>query len=285
MPLLITTDERTLSYEIRGTGELLICHPGGPGLSGAYLENLGGLDQSRALVLLNPRGTGGSDPPSSPDAYTLGDYVDDIELLREHIGLDRIDLLGHSHGSFVAVLYAARWPERLGRLVLVGTGTRFQAEQIQAMEAAMLEHAEEPWFEDAHAALEQEQAGRFADDHELGQLFARELPFYFARYGEREQAYVARVSKQPVHAAALRYFNEQEFLTFDLRPDLPRISAPTLVVAGEKDFMLGPAACQEVAEGIANAHLEVIEGVGHMAPWVEAPEVFASAVDSFLRAP
>jgi 3-oxoadipate enol-lactonase len=70
-------------------------------------------------------------------------------------------------------------------------------------------------------------------------------------------------------------------MTFDLRPALPSVSAPTLVVAGEEDFILGPAACREVADGIANARLEVLEGVGHM-PWVEAPEAFAATVTDFV---
>jgi len=104
----------------------------------------------------------------------------------------------------------------------------------------------------------------------LGRLVARELPFYFAHYGEVEREFVRLALEQPVHAAALRYFNAHEFLTFDLRPVLPDVTAPTLVVAGEKDFILGPPACREVADGIADARLEVLNDVGHL-PWSRAP--------------
>jgi pimeloyl-ACP methyl ester carboxylesterase len=282
MPSLTTPDGRKLSYDIRGEGDLLLCHPGGPGFSGTYFGDLGGLERSRTLVVLDPRGTGNSDPPASQDAYALADYVADLGHVQDHLGVDRIDLLGHSHGSLVALLYAAEQPARVEQLVLVATTPRFHEQQLEAMEAAMQQRSGEPWFEDASAALEEEQEGRFADDAELGRLVARELPFYFAQYGENERAFVQLALEQPVHANALRYFNAHEFLTFDLRPALPRVVAPTLVVAGEADFILGPPACREVAEGIANARLEVLEGVGHM-PWVERPQAFVATVSDFVN--
>ncbi len=278
---LTTPDGRRLSYDTHGAGEPLVCHPGGPGFSGAYLGDLGRLDRSHTIVALDPRGTGRSDPSCSADGYALDDYVADLGLLQEHLGLARIDLLGHSHGSLVALLYAARYPDRIGRLVLVAVGARFQEQQIEAMNEAMEQRAGEPWFDDASAALQQEQEGQFHNDAELGRLVARELPFYFAHYGENERAFVQLALEQTVHAAALRYFNEREFLAFDLRPVLPNVTAPTLVVAGREDFILGPAACREVADGIPNARLEVLDDVGHM-PWVESPEKFAAMVRAFL---
>jgi pimeloyl-ACP methyl ester carboxylesterase len=281
MPSLTAPDGRTLFYEVRGDGELVVCHPGGPGFSGAGLGDLGGLPRLRALAALDPRGTGRSDPPGSPDDYALDDYVGDLGRLQDHLGMDRMDLLGHSHGSLVALLYAARYPERIGRLILVAVGSRFHEEQVDAMHEAMQQRSSEPWFDDASAALQEEQDGRFRDDAELSQLLARELPFYFAHYGENEQAFVRAALEQPFHGAALRYFNEHEFLTFDLRPVLADVGAPTLVVAGDKDFILGPAACREVANGITNARLEVLEDAGHF-PWVERPGEFAAAITAFL---
>jgi pimeloyl-ACP methyl ester carboxylesterase len=282
MPSFKTRDGRTLFHELRGSGEVLVCHPGGPGFSGAYLGDLGGLGGARALVVLDPRGTGRSDPPDSADAYALDDYVADLGELQDHLELDRMDLLGHSHGSLVALLYAARYPDRIGRLVLVAVGSRFHEEQVEVMHEAMQRRFDEPWFDDASAALEEEQEGKFSTDVELGQLVARELPFYFARYGENEQAFVRMALEQPVHAPALRHFNTHEFLTFDLRPALADVTATTLVMAGEEDFILGPTACREVADGIGNARLEVLEGVGHL-PWVEKPKEFVSTVSPFLN--
>jgi pimeloyl-ACP methyl ester carboxylesterase len=281
MPDLTTPDGRTLAYEIRGSGEPLVCHPGGPGLSAAILGDLGGLDRSSSLILLDPRGTGGSDPPSFADAYALADYVADVETLRDHLGLERIDLLGHSHGSLVGIQYAAEHPERVQRLVLYATGTRFHPEQLQALQAAIAERSGEPWFEDALEALQTEPEPGSIDDHEMGRLMARALPFYFANYGEAERAFVAEMAQRPLHAAALIYWDANEFRTFDMRPFLPRVTASTLVVGGEHDFILGPDGCRAVADGIAGARLELLDGVGHLG-WIEAPERFAAPIRDFL---
>ena len=99
----------------RGNGPLLVCHPGGPGFDGSELVDLGGLDATRTLLLVDPRGTGGSD---NAETYLLDDYVADIEELRAGLGDERIDLLGFSHGGLVAAAYAIAHPERIRKLVL-----------------------------------------------------------------------------------------------------------------------------------------------------------------------
>ena len=98
-----TQDGRKLTYRREGSGPLLVCHPGGPGFSSRYLADLGGLGTTRTLVMLDPRGTGGSDAPEDTRAYTTSDYVADVEELREHLGVEQLDLLGHSHGGVVAL--------------------------------------------------------------------------------------------------------------------------------------------------------------------------------------
>ena len=138
----------------------------------------------------------------------------------------------------------------------------------------------EPWFADASAALAAEESGEFADDDELGELVAREMPFYFATYGARERAFVEQALGLPVHAAALKHFNEREFRTFDLRQALGRIRARTLIVVGAEDFILGPSSAVEVADGIEDAEVVELPGVGHF-PWIEDPAAFAAAVAPF----
>ena len=99
----VTTDGRTLAYRRVGSGPLLVCHCGGPGFPGATLGDLGGLSGERELVILDPRGAGASDRPAGDDGYRLEDYVADVDELRRHLDVDEIDLLGHSHGGFVAM--------------------------------------------------------------------------------------------------------------------------------------------------------------------------------------
>ncbi|HEX3267898.1 MAG TPA: alpha/beta hydrolase [Gaiellaceae bacterium] len=278
---LTTRDGRRLAYRRIGEGPTLVCHGGGPGFSSFYLADLAGLGEELGLVLLDPRGTGESTKPRDARAYEIEDYVADLEELREHLGVERLQLLGHSHGGIVAIAYAARYPGRIERLILASTLARFSPEQESAMEEAVARQSDEPWYEDAHAALEAEAAGDFESDEELAELALREFPFYFARYGDDERAYLETLRSERPNADALRLFNKELVPVFDLRHDLTRITAPTLVIAGENDFITGPPSAAELGEGIANAKTVLLPGTGHFV-FVEAPGAFREAVLAFL---
>lgn len=266
-----TADGRSLAYRREGEGPVLVCHPGGPGFSSHYFHDLAGLGARFTLVMLNPRGTDGSDRPADPRAYAIEDYVTDLEELRTHLGLERMLLLGHSHGGVVAMVYAARHPERVERLVAASTLARFHDVQHGAMVRGMEAKADEPWYEDARAALEAEQAGEWGSDEQLAELAFREFPFYFARYGEAEAAYLDTLRGEIPVGDALRLFNQDILTTFDLSLELPRITAPTLVIAGEDDFITGPVCAEEIAVGVSDARLVLLSDCGHFV-FVEQPE-------------
>jgi pimeloyl-ACP methyl ester carboxylesterase len=281
---LTTADGRTLAYRRVGSGSTLVCHGGGPGFSALYLGDLGGLDRHLELVLLDPRGTGRSDRPDDPRAYAIQDYVDDLEELRRHLRVERINLLGHSHGGIVAMAYAANHPDRLERLILASTLARWAPEQEAAMEEWIDSHADEPWYADAKAALDAEQAGEFTTDGEMSDLAFREFPFYFSRYGDGERAYLETLRADPSNADALRFFNQEIFPTFDLCSELEKITAPTLVIAGDDDFITGPPSAAEIEQGLADVSKVIIPACGHFL-FVEAPAAFDEAVVSFLGVP
>ncbi len=281
MESFVTADWRTLTYRREGSGPMLFCHPGGPGFDSGYFHGLAGLTDSRTLVLLNPRGTGESDAPADARAYATEDYVADLEELRAHIGIERLDLLGHSHGGVVAMAYAAAHPSCVSKLILASTLPRFAEPQQQAMEELMASRSDEPWYDDARAALEAEQAGDFADADELHALVQREMPFYVAKLGEVEQAYLGAIASERPNPDALKLFNDEIFETFDLRPDLARIDAPTLIITGELDFICGPVSAHEIAAAMPAAELVILPGCGHFI-FVEQPEAFRSAVLDFL---
>jgi pimeloyl-ACP methyl ester carboxylesterase len=275
-----TNDGRSLSYRREGAGPLLVCHPGGPGFSSRYFGDLAGLGGRFTPILLNPRGSEGSDRAADRRAYRTEDYVADLDELGAHLGLERMLLLGHSHGGVVAAAYAAAHPDRVERLVLASTLARFAKEHEAAMEAGMEARRAEPWYSDARAALDDEQAGRFETDEELGELAIREFPFYFARYGTPEQAYLDTLRDEVPVADALILFNNEIFTTFDLRPDLPKITAPTLVITGEDDFITGPACAADFAS-IPDVTTVVLPDSGHFI-FVEARDRFRDEVTAFL---
>lgn len=101
----IASDGQRLGYHLRGTGEPLLCLPGGPGRAATYLSDLGGLAGSRRLVLADTRGSGAS-RPAEPQTLTLQRLADDVDELRIHLGINLPVLLGHSFGARVVALYA-----------------------------------------------------------------------------------------------------------------------------------------------------------------------------------
>jgi proline iminopeptidase len=278
---LTTRDGRKLDWRQLGNGPVLVCHPGGPGFSSLYFGDLAGLWERYTLVLLNPRGTGGSDRPADPRAYQIDDYADDVEALREHLGLERIMLLGHSHGGTVAQSYAAKHPGRVRKLVLASTLARFGPEHEAAMRAGMELRSNQPWFPDALAALEAEQAGKFETDEEMAELVFRELPLYFARYGPVESGYLETLKTEVPNAHTLKLFNSEIFNSFDLRGLHAGITSPTLVITGSEDFICGPVCADELEAGIPGSKKVVVGDAGHMI-FVEQPEAFHSEVAAFL---
>src|SRR3954463_9996135 len=180
-----TRDGRVLAYNVIGSGPMLVCHSGGPGFAGAELADLGGLSSDRTLVLLDPRGTGGSE--RAPD-YSLDGYAADLDELRVHLGLQRMDLLGFSHGAVVAIHYAARHGDGLDRLVLAGGLAAFTDEMKQFADEFIESKSGEPWHDDAVDALAEEENGEIDD---FAGMWQREAPLYFSRWDESYSGAVA----------------------------------------------------------------------------------------------
>lgn len=241
---------------------------------------LAGLDDRVRLVLLDPRGVDGSDPAAT---YELEDYASDLEELRTHLGLESIDLFGHSAGGIVAQVYAATYPKRVRRLVLCGTFARFSDESREAFSRFLAEREDDPRFADAVAARRQREESPPDDPQELGLLALRGLPLLFGRYGDKEQAFMERAAAAGgagYHVTALTYFNQRVAPTLDLRPLLPQIEARTLVLTGELDPW-GLWAAPELESLIPDARTVVMPEVGHMT-WVEEPEGFRATIFEFL---
>jgi pimeloyl-ACP methyl ester carboxylesterase len=267
----------TLSYERRGSGPLLVCHPGGPGGSAAEFRDFAGLDDTFELVLLSPRGSAASDPA---DNYRLQSYVSDLEELREHLGVDQLDLLGFSHGGCVAMAYAAAFGPRVRRLVLACTLAVWGEEAEAAMQRGIEARSDQPWFEEAKRAIEEEQAADFASAEELVANVQLQIPLYFHRWEGNEQAgreLAADFAKmEPLH-----HFNTVEFPTLDLRGELRSITAPTLVVAADDDMICGPAIAEAIVRELPDVRLVMIPDSGHFV-YLEQPAAFRAALTDFL---
>ena len=99
---------------------LIVLH-GGPGLTLEYLvDDLSPLARERSVVFYDQRGSGGSTLVADPAGLDAERFADDLDAVRQHFGLERVTLVGHSWGAGVAALYAMRYPDRVSKVVLVG---------------------------------------------------------------------------------------------------------------------------------------------------------------------
>ena len=117
----VTVHGTRMAYHVAGTGPVMVAHSGGPGVIWSYLRSRP-LEEHFTMVYLEPPGTGDSGPLPE-DATYVDTYADYLHALVEHLRLDRMYLLGHSHGGLVVLRFALRWPGKAAGIVLYSTPT------------------------------------------------------------------------------------------------------------------------------------------------------------------
>jgi pimeloyl-ACP methyl ester carboxylesterase len=279
MEFFTSYDGTKLACHVFGDGPPVVCLPGGPMQASAYLGDLGGLSAHRQLVMLDLRGTGRSAEPEDVASYRCDRLVDDVEALREHLELDRMDLLAHSGGTNLATLYTARHPERVSRLALITPSVMsvgMTVTQDVRRETARLRE-DEPWFPAAFAALEAIMAGQATGD-----AFQAIAPFWYGRWDETAQAHKAAEDEQRNGEAAAAFAAEGAFDPEATRAALTRFTSPVLLLAGEVDLNSPPPAITELARLFPNAELVVQPRAGHF-PWLDDAARFVASTVAFLR--
>ncbi|MDX3382028.1 alpha/beta hydrolase [Streptomyces niveiscabiei] len=278
MPTFTAPDGTELAYHVRGEGPPLIALPGGPMVASEYLGDLGGLSAHRTLILLDLRGTGDSGVPADPATYRCDRQVDDVEALRAHLGLDRIDLLGHSASGNLALLYAARHPDRVAHLVLIAVLARalgLHATDEDHLAAARLRSGEE-WFEEAYAALRTWQSGDFSGGLEsFGALI-------YSRWDATTRAHLALMESRTNDEAAALFHSPDAYDPPATRRALAALSAPVLLLSGTHDGAPNPALTHRTAELLPHAEAALQPDAGHI-PWLDDPDWFVRHVNAFLR--
>jgi len=206
---------------------------GGPGGDHSYLkEELSPLAEVAQLVFPDMRSTGRSDP-CDPRLWNVDAFAGDVRALCDALEIEKPIVLGHSYGGYVAIAYAARYPDAVGKLVLYGAEARPHPE-------ASLEV-----FRRLGGSKAYETAKRFFETPNLknGARYAEQcLPLY-ARKPEDPNKQVRMLANGEMTMRLLA----TELRTIDLRPQLGAIRCPTLILAGEDD----PACPAEAAAEIA----------------------------------
>jgi pimeloyl-ACP methyl ester carboxylesterase len=275
----LTADDGTrLAVHVHGSGTPLLCLPGGPMLDSGYFRDLGGLPAHRAMARLDLRGTGASGTPRDAASYRCDRQVADVEAVRRHLGLDRLDLLAHSAGANLAYAYATAHPDRVARLALVAPSVR--GLDLEITDEARSEIARmrggEPWYAAAAAALARIQAGT-GDEHDWSAI----SPFMYGRWDDEARAFETWMDARRDDAKAMAFGAEGAYTPERTRAALAELDGPVMVLAGALDSGNPVRVMAEVAAVFPRADLVVQPGAGHF-PWVDAPEAFVDLLAPFV---
>lgn len=254
-----------------GTGTPVLVMHGGLGVDHTYFRPwLDGLGDVAELTYYDHRGNGRSARPPLDDV-DHATWVADADALRERLGHEKVVVLGHSYGGFLALRYALAHPDRVLGLVLVSTAATMQHwERIHENVAAR---------NPTPAQLRAFEERPFADDEDAATTLQALLPMYF----RRPDADVMAAFGRELHAsAAASLAGGRCMADYDVRPDLAGITMPTLVLAGRHDFIMPPDLTAEpLAGNLPAAELVVFEESGHF-PFIEENNAFLRVVRRWI---
>jgi pimeloyl-ACP methyl ester carboxylesterase len=184
---------------------------------------------------------------------TIAEYGEVVLAVLDALGLEQVVLAGHSMGGAITLWLALHAPERLQRIVLVGTGARLKVAEdiLQALQddpaSAVDKIVDMSYDVDTEEALRQ--MGRTA--------FSEADPMFF-------------------------YRDLQACDAFDVRPQVAQIACSALVICGESDRMIPPKFSQFLAEQVPHAELVLVPHAGHMVQ-IEQPDMVGQAIAHWLR--
>jgi pimeloyl-[acyl-carrier protein] methyl ester esterase len=258
--------EPTLHHEDEGSGIPVVLVHGWSFSSAVFSDEIGILSRTHRVIAPDLRGHG----RSSAGAFTLRHLAEDVARLVERLALDRPILAGWSLGAQVVLAALPLVRARVSAAVLVSGTPRFTVGDgwTHGLPARSVEVLAQRVRRDPSRALARFFDGMFAE----GELDE-------AGRGRAACARAAIPLPDPEAAAAGLDLLARE----DLRPGLPRLGVPTLLVHGERDPICPPAASRAMAVAIPGARLCVLPGVGH-APFLSRPGALAAALQPFLAA-
>jgi proline-specific peptidase len=257
---------------------LLTLH-GGPGSTHNYFGPLEGLASERPVVLYDQIGCGNSDRPTDID-WTVDVFREEVDAVRDQLGLERIHLLGTSWGGMLALEHVLSGARGIVGLILSSTLAsvdQWAVEQLALRNALPAEVVE---VLDRH-----ERAGTYDDpeyERAMGVYFDRH--FYRGPHPREELEHMA-AGRAPDVYHAMQGPNEWTVTGalkgWDVRARLGEINVPTLVIRGRHDMCTDPIAATLV-NGIRGAREIVLEESSHT-PALEESEKYLEAISHFMR--
>jgi proline iminopeptidase len=276
---LLAVNGTSLFYHSIGKGDPVIVIHGGPVLDQSYMiDHFRELAKTHRLIFYDQRACGKSTADVDTSSMTMKNLIDDIDQLRQKLGLEQVHIFGHSWGGMLAAKYAIEYPLKVKSLVLCDAmppsfrlwneeeeiiATRTSSydslleEQIKSQQG--FKNQEVRWVD---SLMKVSFKSQFVDTTKIALMKIKLPQYYFKR------------SKIFEHIGP-------ELFAFDITLQLEKITAPTLIIYGDQEPATEISA-PIYKSGIANSQLVVISNSGHF-PFIEQPKQFNLTVVSFWK--
>jgi len=260
----------------------LLCLHGGPGAAHDYLESLSAMTETgRRVIFYDQLGCGNSNTPSNPSLWTVELYIEEINVVRQALGLDTIHLLGQSWGGMLAMEYMLTQPKGVASLTIasspasmiqwVAEANRLREELPAEIQATLLKH------EAAGTTTSQQYKDAMMVFYKRHVCRTDPTPEFVQRTYDKVDLYpeVYNVMNGPSEFHVIGTLKN-----WDIIARLGEINAPTLVTSGRYDEAT-PLIAETVRDGIPGAEWVLFENSSHMAH-AEEPERYMQVLDGFL---
>jgi proline iminopeptidase len=281
---IVTLNGVDIHYRAIGDGPVLFLVSPGWGVASGYLQRaFSSLAKHLSLVFIDTRGSGLSGRPADPTRMRSVDMANDLEALRVHLGLSEISILGHSNSGAIALAYAARYTDRVSKLVLIDSqvlGLSADADTQRILQ----NRATDPRFKEATRIVSTFFAGQMnpaTSDESLEAFIAQVLPL-FLHSPEKSLPLAQEQLSGPISSYAFvsQYAADAAF-PIDQTQSLGAIRAKVLIMVGRHDYICPVALSERLHEGIPESQLVIFEKSGHL-PWLEEPNAFFAELERFL---
>ena len=231
-----------------------LLHGGPGGDHSGFKPGWSPLAERMQVIYVDHRGQGRS-ARGPKESYTLDNNVEDLEALRQHLGLDKVVVIGVSYGGMVALAYASRYPESVSHLIAVVTSPSYRF--LERARAILAERG----TDEQRAMGDILWAGAFEDEEQLKQYYAVMGPLYSLKHDPEKAAESRARGIRSIDAINEGFGG---FLrTYDVSGDLHKVTAPTLVIGGRQDWICPPELSEEIARLIPHADLRIFENSSH----------------------
>jgi proline iminopeptidase len=271
-----------------GKGQPIIVLHGGPDFDHAYLlPDLDRLADAFRLIYYDQRGRGRSADHVQPEDVTLLSDVADLDKVRQHFHLQSAAVLGHSWGAVLALEYALRHPAHVSHLILMNPAPVSASDVTVLRKAYALKLGPDM---DRQKAIVASAAYRAGDPEAVSARYRLHFKPALVRAEDYERlmatmktTFINQGKEGIPKARAVedRLMRDTwEADGYDLLPRLRDLHIPTLVIAGDHDFIPGEIAAH-IAGAIPNARLITLRHCGHFA-YLECPDDVRNALNDFV---